>query len=340
MDIRVSKDPVCGMTPNPDSARAKGNFLSYQGTDYFFCCGGCKTKFEADPAKYLKPTSHGTDPQDHNRSAGGQAAEGGCCGDEHSHHDHASMKSAPIAGDAKPATGVIYTCPMHPEVKNVGPGDCPICGMALEPLDPAAAQDTAEYDGMLQRFWTSAILSMPIFAIVMFGDAGSFTTWVPPLLRGSFQAALAAPVVFWAAWPLLVRGWKGALSGHANMFTLIGLGVGVAFSYSVFALLFPGIVPAGYHSASGLPPLYFESATVIVTLVLLGQVLELRARAHTGKAVRALLDLSPKTAQRRTAHGVEEVSLSDVKLGDELLVRPGDSVSVDGAVIEGESAVD
>ena len=143
MDIRVSKDPVCGMTPNPDSARAKGNFLSYQGTDYFFCCGGCKTKFEADPAKYLKPTSHGTDPQDHNRSAGGQAAEGGCCGDEHSHHDHASMKSAPIAGDAKPATGVIYTCPMHPEVKNVGPGDCPICGMKLVPDSDSAPLPSA-----------------------------------------------------------------------------------------------------------------------------------------------------------------------------------------------------
>jgi Cu+-exporting ATPase len=188
---------------------------------------------------------------------------------------------------------------------------------------------------MRRRFWISLAFSAPVFALAMLGR----TIPVSAVLRDWVEAALAAPIVLWAAWPLLVRGWKGALTGHANMFTLIALGVGVAFLYSLFALLFPQFIPAVYRMG-GSQPIYFEAAAVIVTLVLMGQVLELRARANTGAAVRALLDLSPKTAQRRTAQGVETVPIFDVQVGDELLVRPGQSVPTDGVVIEGDSAVD
>ena len=303
------RDPVCGMTPNPETARAKGNVAHYQGTDYFFCCAGCKAKFEAEPGKYL---------------AAPLAASGG---------------TPPVNGGRKTTVkDVIYTCPMHPEVKNVGPGDCPICGMALEPLDPAAAHDDSEYRDMWNRFRISLALTVPIFALAMLG--GHLGTTIPLPLQGWIEAVLSLPVVLWAGWPFYVRGWKGAVTGRANMFTLIGLGVGVAFLYSLLALLFPAAIPEAYRGAGGTTPLYFEAAAVIVTLVLLGQVLELRARAHTGAAVRALLNLSPKTVRRRTAQGVEEVPLSEVKVGDELVVRPGDSVPTDGEVIEGESAVD
>ncbi len=302
----LGHDPVCNMRPNKHLARSKGNVLTYQGTDYFFCCAGCKAKFEAEPEKYLKPP-----------------------------HPAATRPTSPTRGEVKNA---IYTCPMHLEIKNVGPADCPICGMALEPLDPSVAQDDTEYRDMRRRFWISLSLSVPVFALAMLG--GRFDATVPLPLQGWIEGVLAVPVVFWAAWPLLVRGWNGAVSGHANMFTLIGLGVGATFLYSLFALLFPASIPAAYRGAGGMPPLYFEAAAVIVTLVLLGQVLELRARANTGAAVRALLDLSPKTAQRRTVQGMETIPISDVQVGDDLLVRPGESVPTDGVVVEGESAVD
>jgi Cu+-exporting ATPase len=229
---------------------------------------------------------------------------------------------------------------MHPEIKQMGPGTCPICGMALEPLDPAASQDDGEYRDMLRRFWISLALSLPVFLLAMIGETGALDALLPPLAREWIEAALALPVVAWAAWPFFVRGLKGAISGHANMFTLISLGVAVAFLYSLTALLFPDAIPAVYRGAAMGPPVYFEAAAVIVTLVLLGQVLELRARARTGAALRALLDLSPKTARRRTAHGIETIPLSEVAVNDELLVRPGDAIPTDGVVIEGESAVD
>ncbi len=326
----LGHDPVCNMTPNKFLARSKGNVLTHQGAEYFFCCGGCKTKFEAEPAKYLFSPVHG---------GGAERAIAS---------ERADAVHAPLEGFAAPVNGgrktlgadSLFTCPMHPQIKQIGAGDCPLCGMALEPLDPGATQDNGEYRDMLRRFGISAILSAPLVAIAMLNESGMFDGWLAPLWRGAIEGVLAIPVVFWAGWPLLIRGWKGAISGHANMFTLIGLGVAVAFGYSLFVLLFPGAVPALYQLAGGAPPLYFEAAAVIVTLVLLGQVLELRARAHTGKAVRALLDLSPKTAQRRTSHGIEEVPLGDVQVGDTLLVRPGDCVPVDGMVIEGESAVD
>ncbi|HUO97417.1 MAG TPA: heavy metal translocating P-type ATPase [Rhizomicrobium sp.] len=325
------RDPVCGMTPFKDVARAKGNVSTHEGTEYFFCCAGCKAKFEADPAKYLAPgassAAHGE-----TSAAPGKQPEEACCAP--------LAVSGGVAAERGKEKNTIYTCPMDPEVRQIGPGACPICGMALEPLDPAAAPDDSEYREMLLRFWFSLAFAAPVFLLAMAGETGALDALLPPILRESIEAMLALPVVGWAAWPLFVRGWKGAVTGHANMFTLIGLGVAVSFLYSLVALLFPNAVPEAYRGAGMGPPVYFEAAAVIVTLVLMGQVLELRSRANTGAALRALLDLSPKTALRRAPHGIATVSLSEVRVGDELIVRPGDAVPTDGVVIEGESAVD
>lgn len=338
-----ARDPVCGMTPNPETAKAKGNWLNFQDTEFVFCSAGCKAKFEADPQKYLAKQKSGSCCQHHDhthpqpRLAVVPTTQQ--AGHDHHHHDHHHTEPKPAP--AKPAANdIIYTCPMHPQVKQVGPGNCPICGMALEPLDPAAAHDHREYRDMLRRFKVSLNLAIPVFVLAMVGESGRLDALISPLWRVWIEAALSAPVVLWGAWPFYVRGLKGAFTGHANMFTLIGMGVAVAFLYSSFALLDPTAIPAAYRGAGGIPQVYFEVAAVIVALVLLGQVLELRARATTGAAVRALLDLSPKTVRRRTTNGVEEVPLADVQVGDELLVRPGDSVPTDGEVIEGESAVD
>jgi Cu+-exporting ATPase len=311
------RDPVCGMNANPQSAKEKGNYVQYQGADYYFCSAGCKAKFEAEPQKYIH-AEHMT------------AAT----------HDHNHHESGPHIPAKTAATDIIYTCPMHPEVRQVGPGHCPICGMALEPLDPAAARDSGEYRNMLRRFIFSLALAIPVFVLAMLGETGRIDMLVSPFARDWIEAILSLPVVLWAAWPFYVRGLKGAITGHANMFTLITMGVAVAFCYSAFALLYPAAIPIAYRGASGVPQVYFEAAAAIVALVLLGQVLELRARASTGKAVRALLDLSPKTVHRRIGNTIEEAPLSDVQVGDELVVRPGDSVPTDGEVIDGESAID
>jgi Cu+-exporting ATPase len=305
-----AKDPVCGMTPFIAVAKAKGNHSTYQGKDYYFCCAGCKAKFEAEPEKYLAP-----------------AAAEACCG----HHHHNAPSTAPAG-----AKDILYTCPMHPEVKQMGPGDCPICGMALEPADPAAAQDDSEFRDMRKRFWISLVLTVPVFLLSMSGHALP----LPATTRALIEALLALPVVAWAGWPFFVRGWKGAIGGHANMFTLIALGVAVAYGYSLIVLIAPSLVPLAYHDAAMGPPVYFEAAAVIITLVAMGQVLELKARARTGAAIRALIDLAPKTAVRRTAHGQETIELAAVKIGDELIVRPGDAIPTDAEVIEGESSVD
>ncbi len=294
------RDPVCGMMVTPEAARAKGNVTHHHGDEYVFCNPKCRDKFAADPDKYLNPAP------------------------------------APEPDGAKDA---IYTCPMDPEVRQVGPGACPICGMALEPLDPLAEQDDSEYRDMKRRFWVSLVFAVPVFALAMLGDAGLLASVIPPLIRDWIEFALSAPVVLWAAAPFFARGWKGAITGHANMFTLIGIGVGVAFGYSVMVLIVPGIVPVAFH-AGGAPPVYFEAAAVIVTLVLVGQILELRARAQTGSAIRALLDLAPKTVRRKTESGTEDVPLDQVHVGDVLIVRPGESVPTDGEVVDGTSAVD
>jgi len=288
-------DPVCGMSVDPATARHRADF---QGKTYFFCCNACRTKFAADPQKYLAP----------------RAPE-------------------PVI------EGAIYTCPMHPEIRQVGPGSCPICGMALEPeLPSAAAGPNPELVDMTRRFWIGLALALPVVAVEMSGHFGAH--WFTPAVANWIQFAFATPVVLWAGWPFFVRGWQSLLTRNLNMFTLIGMGTGVAYIYSVVATIAPGIFPAEFRM-HGSPAVYFEAASMITALVLIGQVLELRAREATSGAIRALLDLAPKSARRVKDDGSDEdVSLDRVQVGDKLRVRPGDKVPVDGAVLEGRSSLD
>jgi Cu+-exporting ATPase len=286
-------DPVCGMDVDPAAGKPSA---AHEGVTYHFCSTGCRTKFIADPGKYL--------------------------------HKTAEPVSAPA--------GSKWTCPMHPEVVTDGPGACPICGMALEPMLPSADTDNSELKDMTRRFWIGAALSLPLLVLEMGGHLLGVDFGLSPSVDGWLQAALASPVVLWAGWPFFERGAASLRKRHFNMFTLIALGVGVAFTYSVVALITPGIFPHSVHGAHGVP-VYFEAAAVIVTLALLGQVLELRARAATGGAIRALMDLAPKTAER--ADGTE-IPLDQVVAGDLLRVRPGVAVPVDGVVTEGRSSID
>lgn len=253
-----------------------------------------------------------------------------------SHHAPARQQEA-----AEGVIGTRYTCPMHPEIIQDHPGSCPICGMALEPMVPTSDIESHELQDMTRRFWGAALLSLPLLIAEMVGHWFTLPSFLKPLMMPLVQLGLASPVVLWAGWPFFVRGWASVRTGHLNMFTLIALGTGTAYLYSVIATLAPAIIPSGFLLAGGHVPLYFEAAAVITALVLLGQVLELRARAQTSEAVRALMDLSPKMAHRITAKGLEEpVALELVKPGDRLRVRPGDHVPVDGTVLEGASAVD
>ena len=288
-------DPVCGMTVDPQHAAGSS---VYQGKTYYFCSKGCVAKFEANPEKYLHP---GAQP-------------------EPMHQEAAS-------------TGVEYTCPMHPEVRQIGPGSCPKCGMALEPATFTLAnvdEVNPEYIDMRRRFWFGAALTAPLLVLMYLAV---HSRWV--------EFALATPVVLWAGWPLLERGWESIVNRSLNMFTLIATGVGAAYLYSLAATLMPNLFPAGFREHNGEVAVYFEPAAVIVTLVLLGQVLELRARGQTSTAIKSLLSLAPKTARRIQANGSEEdVPLEQIRIGDRLLVRPGEKVPVDGSVVDGTSAVD
>ena len=293
-------DPVCGMVVDPATTP---HHASHGGQDYHFCSAGCRARFMADPQKYLQP--------------------------------------APAISVPAPA-GAVFTCPMHPEVRQDHPGACPICGMALEPeLAGTTSGPGAEYLDMRRRLWIAAALSLPVFGLEMGGHMlPMLHHLVAPALSHGVQAVLATPVVLWAGWPFFARAWVSLKTRHLNMFTLVAMGTGVAFATSVVALLAPGVFPAEFRDGMGLVPVYFESAAVITVLVLLGQVLELRAREHTSGAIRALLNLAPKTARRITAGGEEEVALDAVLVGDALRVRPGESVPVDGVVVEGRSALD
>src|SRR5258708_156664 len=238
--------------------------------------------------------------------------------------------------------GTIYTCPMHPQVKQIGPGFCPICGMALEPeLASAEAAPNPELADMRRRFWVGLVLTLPVLALEMGGHLTNLHMLVDQTSSNWLQFLFATPVVLWAGWPFFVRGWQSLVTRNLNMFTLIAMGIGVAWLYSVVAILLPGVFPPAFRSPDGAVAVYFEAAAVITVLVLLGQVLELRAREQTSGAIRALLDLAPKTARRLNADGSEEeVSLDAIAVGDRLRVRPGEKIPVDGELIEGRSAVD
>ena len=292
-------DPVCGMTVDPATAKHR---FAYKGQDYFFCSAGCRTKFEANPEKFLAPKS-----------------------------------SAP---EEKLPEGTIYTCPMHPEVRQVGPGSCPICGMALEPetvsLDDAPDPELID---MTRRFWIGLALTLPVFVIDMAAHLGG--VHLLPLQTSNWLSfALATPVVLWAGWPFFERGWQSVKTRNLNMFTLIAMGTGVAYVYSVVATLAPQVFPQTFRDHHGAGAVYFEAAAVITVLVLLGQVLELRARARTSGAIRALLGLAPKTARRISEAGDEDIDIDAIAVGDLLRVRPGEKVPVDGTVTEGVSLVD
>jgi len=349
-------DLVCGMRVRGDSEFR----LCFEGQDYYFCSAGCKAKFEAAPQQYVNQ-----DPQcDHSQ-------------DRQNDHSNKVMSSA--------ASGISneYTCPMHPEIVQLGPGNCPKCGMALEPQSPAATGQRAEFAcpmhpeivrekpgncpicgmtlesrtisatvddnhelrDMSRRFWASIPLSLLVLFLAMGGMIPAVQNWLHSFASSNamtlLELVLATPVVLWAGWPFFVRGWQSVINRSPNMFTLIGLGVGVAYIYSLIAALVPGIFPEAFRDESGVVAVYFEAAAVIVTLVLLGQVLELRARSQTGAAIKALLGLAPKTARRVNPDGSEEdVPLEKVQIGDQLRVRPGEKIPVDGTVVDGNSSVD
>ena len=302
-------DPVCGMTI--DSAHAAGS-SEYAGALYYFCSAGCKAKFDANPAAYL-------------------------------HEADAPTAKPKVA--ATPASKTEWTCPMHPEIVRDSPGNCPICGMALEPRTVTAEeQENPELRDMTRRFWVSTVLTLPLLVMVM-GRHITEATWFDSMMSMRFGAwtefILATPVVLWGGWPFFVRAWYSVVQRSLNMFTLIGLGVSVAYVYSVVATVTPQIFPPAFRGMDGQVGVYYEAAAVIVTLVLLGQVLELRARSRTGAAIRALLRLAPKIARLVAADGTErDIQLGQVQSGDMLRVRPGEKVPVDGVVIEGTTSID
>ena len=293
-------DPVCGMTVNPASAAA---FFEHEGVKYYFCCDGCRAKFQADPAKYL-------------------------------------AKRAPVAAPAAPKSGQ-YTCPMHPEIVQDGPSSCPKCGMALVPVAGAQEDDT-ELRDMTRRFWVGVVLSIPLLFIAMppyFGIAEPFG--VPPHIRVWVELVLGTPVVLWSGWPFFHKFALSLKNRSPNMYTLIGLGVALAYVFSVVAVFAPGLFPEEFRMHGSGVGAYFEAAAVIVTLVLLGEVMQLRALGETSQAIRQLLALAPNTALRIGADGREaEVPLDQVQAGDRLRVRPGEKVPVDGTCLEGSSNVD
>jgi len=295
----TEKDPVCGMTVDPHTAKHQA---SHQEQTWYFCSARCKEKFQANPPQYL------------------------------------GEKPAPPAA----APGAIYTCPMHPEIRQEGPGDCPICGMDLEPEEVTAdSGPSAERIDMTRRFWIGLALALPVFILEMGGHLLRLDHLIAPQLSNWIQLVLATPVVLWAGWPFFQRGWRSIVRRNFNMFTLIAIGTGAAWIYSMLAALAPDIFPNAFRQPDGSVAVYFEAAAVIIVLVLLGQVLELGAREKTSGAIKALLDLAPRTARRLDDQGGEQdVALDQIKVGERLRVRPGDKVPLDGEVLEGRSNID
>jgi P-type Cu+ transporter len=342
-------DPVCGMSVVPESAA--GSF-EHAGKNYYFCNTHCLQKFREDPARFLIPKVSRSDSNVavHIDARSAQKAGDYTC-PMHPEVRKKKSDSCPKCGMAleplspsAPAAKIEYTCPMHPEIVRDQPGSCPICGMALEPRTVTLEEEkNPELVDMTRRFWLSVVLTIPLFIFAMseFVPGHLIESMIPMRIQGWIQLALATPVVLWGGWPFFVRGWQSIVNRSLNMFTLIGLGVAVAYVFSLVATLFPQIFPHSFRMASGSVPVYFEAAAAITMLVLLGQVLELRARSQTGAAIKALLGLAPKTARRILENGDEEdVPLDQVQTGDRLRVRPGEKVPVDGVVLEGSSAVD
>lgn len=341
-----SRDPVCGMTVRPEKAAGHAEF---GGKTWHFCSKGCQAKFQADPGRFIgRAETLYTCPM---HSEIRQPGPGACpkCGMNlvPVGDSQATARPAPQKKPPQPSQAgkVIWTCPMHPEVERDAPGSCPKCGMALEPKSPTMSlnEENPELKDMQRRFWISAVLTVPLVALAMGHMIGSLhlDSLLHPAIRRTVELLLATPVVLWGGWPFFQRFWASLVNRSLNMFTLIGLGVGVAFVYSLVATLIPGLFPAAFRDLHGQVGVYFEAAAVIVTLVLLGQVMELKARSQTGAAIKALLGLAPKTARRVPDHGPEEeIALADVQVGDVLRIRPGEKVPVDGRVVEGSSAVD
>ncbi len=299
----MATDPVCGMSVDPSTAEHR---CEWQSQHYFFCSNGCLQKFKADPQGNLDKAANDT--------------------------------------PAPAVPGAQYTCPMHPEIIQDGPGDCPKCGMALEPMTVTLEEEAnPELIDMTRRFWVSLFLSVPVLVLAMGGliPGVDFGELIGHRIAVWAELVLATPVVVWGGWPFLQRGWKSVVTRQLNMFTLIAIGVGVAYLYSLVAVLLPGVFPEAFRTAAGTVELYFEAAAVITTLVLLGQVMELRARSQTNRAIRALLDLSPAVGLVIRDDGVEEeIPLDRLAVGDHLRVRPGENVPVDGIILEGASAID
>ncbi|MBB6485425.1 heavy metal translocating P-type ATPase [Rhizobium lusitanum] len=344
----VTRDPVCGMTVDPNAGKPS---LDYQGRTFHFCCNGCRTKFEAAPENYLTakdPTCGMTVDRATARHLAKYEGEkfyfcsAGC---------KTKFEADPTAylNGNRPAPkpvpkGTLYTCPMHPEVVSDHPGDCPKCGMALEPMGVPAADEgpNPELVDFTRRLWISAALSLPLLVISMGPMVGlPVRDWIGEPIATWIELVLATPVVLWAALPFFRRAWNSIVNRSPNMWTLIGLGVGTAYLYSIVATLAPGLFPMSFRGHGESVPVYFEAASVIIALVFVGQVLELKARERTGSAIRALLDLAPKTARRIGDDGSEnDVPVDEIQAGDRLRVRPGERVPVDGSVIEGQSTID
>ncbi|HHN78870.1 MAG TPA: heavy metal translocating P-type ATPase, partial [Phycisphaerales bacterium] len=317
-ETTTSHDPVCGMAIDPEKAAES---IEHGGATWYFCSDSCAETFRADPDRYA--SSKGDTCPDH---AGGKK------------HGHADLDASP-----PPPGDLTYTCPMHPEVRQIGPGVCPKCGMALEPVDASAEQDDGELRDMTRRFWIAAALSTPLLLLVMLNmlPGHPVETIIGPVVSQWIELALATPVILWCAFPFFVRGVQSIRTMNPNMWTLISIGVSIAYVFSVVATIAPGLFPESLRNDAGRVGVYFEAAAVIVALVLLGQVLELRARRQTGGAIKELLELAPPTARLIGEDGTDrEVPVETLKPGDLVRVRPGDKVPIDGEVVEGRSTID
>ena len=345
-----SIDPVCGMAAGPESA---GGVYDYKGKTYYFCSPHCRQRFQADPERFLNKSSKAATPSIEIKRAptpAAPAAQTYTCPmhpevrqDKQGSCPKCGMALEPIA-ISPPKEKIEYTCPMHPQIVRDAPGNCPICGMALEPRTVSLAEEeNKELKDMRRRFWVSALLTFPALVIGMSEliPGAPLQRLIPPTITAWIQLVITTPVILWGGWPFFERLWQSILNRSPNMFTLIGLGVGVAYGYSLVATIFPDIFPHSFRGHGDSVPVYYEVAAVITTLVLLGQVLELKARSQTSAAIKALLGLAPKKARRIGANGSEEdVPLDQVQVNDLLRVRPGEKLPVDGVVVEGSSSVD